>query len=112
MMMSGYLFGMCIEGRQIAYALLSELFGFPNWFLFECLFGGQGNLPELQFLLWREKNCNSKDTSKNIILNLSEKSAGKKREKAAHGKFTGIFTMAFLVTLHIGLQKACQLSHP
>lgn len=58
-MMSGYFFGMCIEGRQIAHTLLLELFGFPNSFaLSEWFFGGQGNLPELQPSLWREENHN------------------------------------------------------
>lgn len=57
--MSGYFFGMCIEGRQIAHNLLMELFGFPNLFaLSEWLFGGQENPPEPQPSLWREENCN------------------------------------------------------
>jgi len=58
-MMSVYLFGICIEGRQIAHTLLMELFGIPNLFAHsEWLFGGQGNLPEHQPLLWREENHN------------------------------------------------------
>lgn len=35
--MSGYLFGMCIKGKEIAHALLWEMFGFPSLFFWVCL---------------------------------------------------------------------------
>lgn len=45
------------------------------------------------------KTVTRQDTSKNSVLNFSEKPADKMREKAVHGKFTGILTMAFIVTI-------------
>lgn len=53
-MMSGYLFGMCIKGKEIAHALLSETSGFPSLSaVSQWVFGGQDNLPELQLSLER-----------------------------------------------------------
>lgn len=54
-MMSGYLFGMCVEGRQISQTLLG-IFEFPNLFaLSEWLFGAQGNVSDSHPSLWKEE---------------------------------------------------------